>query len=101
MKLITAIVKPFKLDDVKDALSAVGVQGIAVAERAYQKAVQYARERVQSRPAAPVGERDDHEQETQRAVGEGVTGHRDGGSGRAPRHLPSLPAVGEPGVDSA
>lgn len=29
---------------------AVGLQGIAVAERAYQKAVQYARERVQSRP---------------------------------------------------
>ena len=29
---------------------AVGMQGIAVAERAYQKAVQYARERVQSRP---------------------------------------------------
>ncbi|HWP17647.1 MAG TPA: acyl-CoA dehydrogenase [Burkholderiaceae bacterium] len=29
---------------------AVGVQGIAVAERAYQKAVQYAKERVQSRP---------------------------------------------------
>jgi len=29
---------------------AVGVQGIAVSERAYQKAVQYARERVQSRP---------------------------------------------------
>src|SRR5207253_9608581 len=29
---------------------AVGVQGIAVAERAYQKAVAYARERVQSRP---------------------------------------------------
>lgn len=29
---------------------AVGVQGIAVAERAYQRAVQYARERVQSRP---------------------------------------------------
>jgi len=29
---------------------AVGVQGIAIAERAYQKAVQYARERVQSRP---------------------------------------------------
>ncbi len=28
----------------------VGVQGIAVAERAYQRAVQYARERVQSRP---------------------------------------------------
>ena len=29
---------------------AVGVQGIAIAERAYQKAVQYARDRVQSRP---------------------------------------------------
>ncbi|PPE70384.1 acyl-CoA dehydrogenase [Caldimonas thermodepolymerans] len=29
---------------------AVGVQGIAVAERAYQKAVQYAKERIQSRP---------------------------------------------------
>jgi alkylation response protein AidB-like acyl-CoA dehydrogenase len=29
---------------------AVGVQGIAVAERAYQKAVQYARDRIQSRP---------------------------------------------------
>ena len=32
MKLITAIVKPLKLDDVKDALKAVGVQGITVSE---------------------------------------------------------------------
>lgn len=32
MKLITAIVKPFKLDGVKDALKAVGVQGITVSE---------------------------------------------------------------------
>ena len=32
MKLITAIIKPFKLDDVKDALKAVGVQGITVSE---------------------------------------------------------------------
>ena len=32
MKLITAIVKPFKLDDVKDALKAAGVQGITVIE---------------------------------------------------------------------
>jgi nitrogen regulatory protein PII len=32
MKLITAIVKPFKLDDVKDALKAAGVQGITVTE---------------------------------------------------------------------
>jgi len=32
MKLITAIVKPFKLDDVKDALKVLGVQGITVSE---------------------------------------------------------------------
>ena len=30
MKLITAIVKPFKLDDVKDALKAIGIQGMTV-----------------------------------------------------------------------
>ena len=32
MKLITAIVKPFKLDDVKTALKAAGVQGMTVTE---------------------------------------------------------------------
>ncbi len=32
MKLVTAIVKPFKLDDVKDALRGVGVQGMTVSE---------------------------------------------------------------------
>jgi len=32
MKLITAIIKPFKLDEVRDALSAIGVQGITVTE---------------------------------------------------------------------
>ena len=32
MKLITAIIKPFKLDDVKDALKAAGVNGITVTE---------------------------------------------------------------------
>jgi nitrogen regulatory protein P-II 1 len=32
MKLVTAIVKPFKLDDVKDALSAAGLPGITVTE---------------------------------------------------------------------
>ena len=32
MKLITAIVKPFKLDDVKDALKAAGITGITVGE---------------------------------------------------------------------
>ena len=32
MKLITAVVKPFKLDDVREALSEIGVQGITVTE---------------------------------------------------------------------
>jgi nitrogen regulatory protein P-II 1 len=32
MKLITAIVKPFKLDDVKDALKAAGIAGMTVTE---------------------------------------------------------------------
>ena len=32
MKLITAVVKPFKLDEVKDALKAAGAQGITVSE---------------------------------------------------------------------
>lgn len=32
MKLVTAIVKPFKLDDVKTALKAVGVEGMTVTE---------------------------------------------------------------------
>jgi nitrogen regulatory protein PII len=32
MKLITAVIKPFKLDDVREALSQIGVQGITVSE---------------------------------------------------------------------
>src|SRR5580765_2722951 len=32
MKLVTAIIKPFKLDDVRQALAEVGVQGITVTE---------------------------------------------------------------------
>ena len=32
MKLITAIIKPFKLDDVREALAEVGVQGMTVSE---------------------------------------------------------------------
>jgi nitrogen regulatory protein P-II 2 len=32
MKLVIAIIKPFKLDDVRDALTSVGVQGMTVAE---------------------------------------------------------------------
>ena len=32
MKIVTAIIKPFKLDDVKDALKAAGIAGITVSE---------------------------------------------------------------------
>jgi nitrogen regulatory protein P-II 2 len=32
MKLVIAIIKPFKLDDVRDALTAAGIQGMTVAE---------------------------------------------------------------------
>jgi nitrogen regulatory protein P-II 2 len=32
MKLVTAIIKPFKLDEVREALATVGVQGITVSE---------------------------------------------------------------------
>lgn len=32
MKLVTAIIKPFKLDDVRQALSDIGVQGVTVTE---------------------------------------------------------------------
>jgi nitrogen regulatory protein P-II 1 len=32
MKLITAVIKPFKLEEVKDALDAIGVQGMTVTE---------------------------------------------------------------------
>ena len=32
MKLVTAVIKPFKLDEVKDALKAVGIAGMTVSE---------------------------------------------------------------------
>lgn len=32
MKLVTAIIRPFKLDDVKDALSKIGIMGMTVSE---------------------------------------------------------------------
>jgi len=32
MKMVTAIIKPFKLDDVREALSDIGIQGITVTE---------------------------------------------------------------------
>jgi len=32
MKIVTAVIKPFKLDDVRDALTAIGVHGLTVTE---------------------------------------------------------------------
>ena len=32
MKLITAVIKPFKLDDVREALAEIGIQGMTVTE---------------------------------------------------------------------
>lgn len=32
MQLVTAVIKPFKLDDVKDGLAAMGIQGMTVSE---------------------------------------------------------------------
>ncbi len=32
MKMVTAVIKPFKLDDVREALAGIGVQGITVSE---------------------------------------------------------------------
>jgi nitrogen regulatory protein P-II 1 len=32
MKMVTAVIKPFKLDEVREALSSIGVQGITVTE---------------------------------------------------------------------
>ena len=32
MKLVTSVIKPFKLDDVRDALSGIGIQGVTVTE---------------------------------------------------------------------
>ena len=32
MKLVTAVIKPFKFDDVREALSWIGVQGVTVSE---------------------------------------------------------------------
>ena len=32
MKMVTAVIKPFKLDEVRESLSAIGVQGITVTE---------------------------------------------------------------------
>ena len=32
MKLVSAVIKPFKLDDVREALSDIGIQGVTVTE---------------------------------------------------------------------
>ena len=34
MKLVTVVIKPFKLEDVREALSSIGIQGLTVSERA-------------------------------------------------------------------
>ena len=39
MKLIMAIIKPFKLDDVREALTPLGVQGLTVSEVKDRKSV--------------------------------------------------------------
>ena len=41
MKMITAIIKPFKLDDVREALSDIGVQGITVTEVKLYRGAEY------------------------------------------------------------
>ena len=43
MKKIEAIIKPFKLDEVKEALHEVGLQGITVVERAVEAIINSAR----------------------------------------------------------
>ena len=39
MKLVAAVIKPFKLDEVREALSGIGVQGITVTERSEERRV--------------------------------------------------------------
>ncbi len=40
MKLVTAIIKPFKLDDVREALTPLGVQGLTVTEGQVESVVE-------------------------------------------------------------
>jgi nitrogen regulatory protein P-II 1 len=39
MKKIEAIIKPFKLDEVKNALNAIGIQGMTITEEALAKVI--------------------------------------------------------------
>ena len=39
MKLVTSVIKPFKLDDVREALSGIGIQGVTVTEAEEDKGV--------------------------------------------------------------
>jgi nitrogen regulatory protein P-II 2 len=43
MKIVMAIIKPFKLDEVRDALTSIGVQGLTVTEvKGYGRGAEYA-----------------------------------------------------------
>ena len=57
MKLIIAIIKPFKLDEVRDALTGIGVQGMTVAEvkgcgrqKGYTEHYEWTREAIKETP---------------------------------------------------
>ena len=52
MKMITAIIKPFKLDDVRQAVADIGIQGITVTE-----VKGFGRQRGHSNTAATTGKR--------------------------------------------
>ena len=77
MKLVTAIIKPFKLDEVREALSDIGVQGITVTEvkgfgrqKGHTELYRGAEYVVDFLPAAPGGRR------ARRAGGPGDRCHR-------------------------
>ena len=53
MKLIVAIIKPFKLDDVKEALNGLGVQGLTVSARCRASAANAGTPRCTEAPSTP------------------------------------------------
>ena len=61
MKLITAVIKPFKLDDVKDALKAANISGVTVSEvRGFGRALSARDERLARLRACPPPSRSAH-----------------------------------------
>ena len=52
MKLVTAIIKPFKLDDAREALSEIGIQGLTVTEVSIARVFNYDVERRRRAKAA-------------------------------------------------